>query len=85
MGYVQYLILILKNSRRTVFWDGGLDRQKDIGSPVDMLVNTVAQMQKDIATLREENRLLRTPAIPQVVQAPPAGGVHDNESATVRH
>ena len=27
-------------------------------------------MQKDIATLREENRILRTPAIPQVVQAP---------------
>ena len=27
-------------------------------------------MQKDIVTLREENRLLRTPAIPQVVQAP---------------
>ena len=50
--------------------DGGLDRRKDIGSPVDMLVNTVARMQKDIATLREENRLLRTPAIPQVVQAP---------------
>ena len=51
--------------------DGDLDRQqKDIGSPVDMLVNTVARMQKDIVTLREENRLLRTPAIPQVVQAP---------------
>ena len=27
-------------------------------------------MQKDIATLHEEYRLLRTPAIPQVVQAP---------------
>ena len=27
-------------------------------------------MQKDIATLREENRVLRTPAISQVVQAP---------------
>ena len=50
--------------------DGGLVRQKDIGSPVDMLVNTVARMQKDIATLREENRLLRTPAISQVLQAP---------------
>ena len=49
--------------------DGDLDRQ-DIGSPVDMLVNTVARMQKDIATLREENRLLRMPAIPQVVQPP---------------
>ena len=35
-----------------------------------MLVNMVARMQKDIVTLREENRLLRTPAIPQVVQAP---------------
>ena len=40
---------------------GGL-RPKDIGSPVDMLVNTVSRMQKDIAILREENRLLRTPA-----------------------
>ena len=66
--------------------DGGLDRQKDIGLPVDMLVNSVARMQKDIATLREENRLLITPAISQVVQAPPplVGGAHDNESATVR-
>ena len=35
-----------------------------------MLVNTVARMQKDIATLREENHLLRMPAIPHVVQAP---------------
>ena len=50
--------------------DGGLDRQKDIGSPVDILVDTVAQMQQDLTRLREENRLLRTPAIPQVVQAP---------------
>ena len=49
--------------------DGDLDRQ-DIGSPVDMLVNTVARMQKDIATLREENCLLIMPAIPHVVQAP---------------
>ena len=42
-------------------WDGGL-LQKDIGSPVDMLVDTVSRIQKDIAILREENRLLRTPA-----------------------
>ena len=49
--------------------DGGL-RQKDIGSPVDMLVVTVSRIQKDIAILREENRLLRTPATSQVVQAP---------------
>ena len=50
--------------------DSGLDRQKDIGSPVDLLVDTVARMQQDLTRLREENRLLRTPAIPQVVQAP---------------
>ena len=59
-----------KNFPEDSLRDGGLDRQKDIGLPVDMLVNTVARMQKDIATLREENRLLRMPAIPQVVQAP---------------
>ena len=50
--------------------DNGLDRQKGIGSPVDILVDTVVRMQQDLARLREENRLLRTPAIPQVVQAP---------------
>ena len=37
---------------------------------MDMLVDTVSQIQKDIAILREENRLLRTPATSQVVQAP---------------
>ena len=41
--------------------DGGL-RQKDIELPVDMLVDTVSRIQKDMAILREENRLLRTPA-----------------------
>ena len=35
--------------------DGGL-RQKDIGSPVDILVDTVSRIQKDMAILREENR-----------------------------
>ena len=50
--------------------DSGLDRQKDIGSPVDILVDTVARMQQDLTRLREEIRLLRTPAIPQLVQAP---------------
>ena len=49
--------------------DGGL-RHKDIGSPVDMLVDTVSRMQKGMAILREENRLLRTPASSQAVQAP---------------
>ena len=50
--------------------DSGLDQQKDVGSPVDVLVDTVARMQQDLASLRAENRLLRTPAIPQVVRAP---------------
>ena len=53
--------------------DSGLDRQKDIGSPVDILVDTVARMQQDLSRIRDENRLLRTPAIPQVVQAPRRG------------
>ena len=49
--------------------DGG-QCQKNIGSPVDMLVNTVSRMQKDLAILREENQILRTPATSQVIQAP---------------
>ena len=49
--------------------DGG-QSQKNIGSPVDMLVNTMSCMQKDLAILREENRVLRTPATSQVIQAP---------------
>ena len=48
----------------------GVLHQKDIGSPVDMLVDTVSRIQKDISVLRKENRLLRTPATSQVVQAP---------------
>ena len=47
--------------------DGGL-RQKDIGSLVDMLVDTVSHIQKDMAILHEENHLLRTPAASQAVQ-----------------
>ena len=57
--------LFLEDSLR----DGG-QGQKNIGSPVDMLVNTVSHMQKDLAMLREENRVLRTPATSQVIQAP---------------
>ena len=49
--------------------DGGL-RHKDIGSPVDMLVDTVSCIQKDMTILCEENRLLRTQAASQAVQAP---------------
>ena len=44
--------------------------QKDIDSPVNMLVDTVTSIQKEMAILREENSLLRTPATLQVVQVP---------------
>ena len=50
--------------------DSGRDRQKDVGSPVDVLVDTVARMQQDLACLSAENWLLRTPAVPQVMRAP---------------
>ena len=50
--------------------DGGSDRRKDGGSPVNVLVDTVTRMQQDLANLRAENRLLRTPGVPQVVRAP---------------
>ena len=50
--------------------DGGSDRRKDVGSPANVLVDTVARMQQDLANLRAENRLLRTPGVPQVVCAP---------------
>ena len=35
-----------------------------------MLVDTVSRMQQDMAILREENRVLRTPAASQAIQAP---------------
>ena len=35
--------------------EGGLDRQKDLGSPVDRLVEKVARMQVNLADLRTEN------------------------------
>ena len=35
-----------------------------------MLVDTVARMQQDLENLRAENRMLRTPGVPQVVHAP---------------
>ena len=50
--------------------DGGSDRWKDVGSPVNVLVDRVARMQQDLVNLRAENRMLRTPGVPQVVRAP---------------
>ena len=63
------------------FPEDSLPDEMDIGSPVDMLVDTVSRIQKDITILCEENHVLRTPAISQMAQM--AGGNHDNESATV--
>ena len=50
--------------------DGGSDRRKDFGLPVNVLVDTVTWMQQDLANLRAENGLLQTPGVPQVVRAP---------------
>ena len=44
--------------------------QRNFRSPIEMLVNTVSHMQRDLAILRNENRTLRTPATSQVIQAP---------------
>ena len=70
--------------RRTYSWQNGGQCKKDIDSSVNMLVDTVANIQKEMAILREENRLLRTPATSQVVQVPRQGGAHDDASAAVR-
>ena len=43
--------------------DVGPDRRNDAWSPENVLVDTVAQMQRDLADLRAENRLLRTPGV----------------------
>ena len=45
--------------------DGVPDRQKDVGSPVDVLVDTVARMQQDLANLRAENRMFTTTKVPR--------------------
>ena len=47
--------------------DVGSDRRDDTWSPGNMLVDTVARMQQDLAVLQAENRLLRTPVVPPVV------------------
>ena len=44
--------------------------QSNFRSPIEMLVNTVSHMQRDLTILRDENRTLKTPATSQVIQAP---------------
>ena len=50
--------------------DVGSDRWNDVWSPANVLVDTVARMQQDLANLRAENQLLRTPGVPPVVRTP---------------
>ena len=50
--------------------DVGSDRRNDAWSPGNVLVDTVAWMQQDLADIRAENRLLRTPGVPPVVPTP---------------
>ena len=44
--------------------------QRKFKSPIEMLANTVAHMQRDLAILRDENHALRSTTAPQVIQAP---------------
>ena len=44
--------------------------QRKFKSPVEMLANTVAHMQRDLDILRDENHALRSTTAPQVIQAP---------------
>ena len=58
---------------KTVLEDNVRDSGKvrrNFRSPIEMLVNTVSHMQRDLAMLRDENRALRTPTTPRVIQAP---------------
>ena len=53
-----------------IFTDVGSDRRNVEWSPENGLVNTVARLQQDLADIRAESQLLRTPAVPPVVHAP---------------
>ena len=50
--------------------DVGPERRNDAWSPDNVLVDTVARMQQDLADIRAENRLLRTPGVQPVVHTP---------------
>ena len=50
--------------------DVGSDRRNDVGSPANVLVDTVARMHQELANLRAENWMLRTPGVPPVVRTP---------------
>ena len=46
------------------------DRRNVAWSPENILVDTVARMQQDLADIRAESRQLRTPGVPPVVHTP---------------
>ena len=48
----------------------GLDRQNVVWSPENILVDTVARLQQDVADIRAESRQLRTPGVRPVVYTP---------------
>ena len=48
----------------------GSDRWNVAWSPENMLVDTVARLQQDLADIRAESRQLRTPGVPPVVHTP---------------
>ena len=53
-----------------IFLDIGSDRRNIAWSPENVLVNTVARLQQDLADIRAEPRLLRTPVVQPVVHTP---------------
>ena len=59
------------------------DRRNDAWSPENVLVDTVARLLQDLADIRAESRLLRTPGFQPVVHNPSAGGFYDDQRATV--
>ena len=48
----------------------GLDRRNVAWSPENILVDTVARLQQDLADIRAESRQFSTPGVPPVVQTP---------------
>ena len=51
-------------------WDVGSDRRSVPWSHENILIDTVARLQRDLAEIRAESRQLRTPGVPPVVPTP---------------
>ena len=50
--------------------DGGPDRRNVPWSPDNVLIDTVARLQRDLAAMKVESHLLRTPGVAPVVPTP---------------